>query len=614
MLGKKYWAKITELLMADDVAKTLSFYNDICATQSAISASMKDTWECKLFDIRVQKLGDCVFTFVAQESFPPHMRAVAPLAIGTAGGGLTLWWWLREVTSDLAHQLVTSAARGLILGLVPQPDFTHWLDAAWYLGGALICWELRYELLELLKFFLIFGIRLVHTLIWIHHLIRVWISVASAEQCGPPGLPRTERDSNLTCMAANAGPGHQVGSLLLVSRPPNWDEIWVAGCSPDGSELVCRTTTADGGAWAWVIVRPIPMSVVSPVGGGVARRAPPGVAQASVNWLCTPPNCDQQWDPDAIEVVNLTREANQFLTYMQSNAGVLPVNQAGVAGPLIEVNLPAPPLGPGGLGVGGGVGNPAAAGLGLPAGGDGAAPSNAELKALEAAVAQLQQLALDRGKDKKEKDKGKKHRKSKKRSKKSKKKKKKSKRSSSSRSSTSRSSRSRSASTSSSSSSSSGKSKPLRWKQHGRDQKVTYSDLAHVDQLRLKKRGDLLAFAAKSPGALTAHFLVWIYARLSKGSISRSSQLREASAVSWAHQFSGLTEVRDQKEVLTLCEILDHVNRKEISRALDVLCQRIVAIQQAKVKGGSWEKAEALELVTNQRSLAASSMLALTNA
>ena len=259
-----------------------------------------------------------------------------------------------------------------------------------------------------------------------------------------------------------------------------------------------------------------------------------------------------------------------------------------------------------------GAGNPAGAGLGLPVGGGGASPSSAELKALEAAVTQLQQLALDRNKEEKAKDK--KRRKSKKRSKKSKKKKKKSKRSSSSRSSSSRSSRSRSKSTSSSSSSSSGKGKPLRWKQHGRDQKVSFSNLAHVDQLRLKKRGDLLAFAAKSPGALTAHFLAGIYARLSKGSISRSSQLREASAVSWAHQFSGLTEVRDQKEVLTLCEILDHINRKEVERALDVLCQRIVAIQQAKAKGGSWEKAEALELVTNQRSLAASSMLALTNA
>lgn len=45
---------LKELLTADDVAKTMSFYTDICASQSSISASMKATWECKLFDIRVE--------------------------------------------------------------------------------------------------------------------------------------------------------------------------------------------------------------------------------------------------------------------------------------------------------------------------------------------------------------------------------------------------------------------------------------------------------------------------------------------------------------------------------------------------------------------------------
>lgn len=55
--------------------------------------------------------------------------------------------------------------------------------------------------------------------------------------------------------------------------------------------------------------------------------------------------------------------------------------------------------------------------------------------------------------------------------------------------------------------------------------------------------------------------------------LSRSGQLREASAASWAHQFSGLTEVRDLKE-LTLCEVLDNINRREVIRALDILCQR----------------------------------------
>ena len=142
---------------------------------------------------------------------------------------------------------------------------------------------------------------------------------------------------------------------------------------------------------------------------------------------------------------------------------------------------------------------------------------------------------------------------------------------------------------------------------------MSYEDLCHVDQLKFKKRGDLVSFAAKNPGALTAHFLAGVFARLSKGTVHRSSQLREASVTAWAHQHAGLTEPRDIKEVLTLAEILDHVNRKEIARALDILVQRIVAIQSARSKGGSWEKAEALELISTQRSLASSSMLALTN-
>lgn len=48
---------LKELLMADDVAKIMSFYNDLCASQSSISASMKANWNCKLFDIKVQEPG-----------------------------------------------------------------------------------------------------------------------------------------------------------------------------------------------------------------------------------------------------------------------------------------------------------------------------------------------------------------------------------------------------------------------------------------------------------------------------------------------------------------------------------------------------------------------------
>ena len=43
--------------------------------------------------------------------------------------------------------------------------------------------------------------------------------------------------------------------------------------------------------------------------------------------------------------------------------------------------------------------------------------------------------------------------------------------------------------------------------------------------------------------------------------------------------------------------ILDHVNAKDIEQALDTLVSRISAIQMAKQKGGSWEKAEKIELI-----------------
>ena len=134
-----------------------------------------------------------------------------------------------------------------------------------------------------------------------------------------------------------------------------------------------------------------------------------------------------------------------------------------------------------------------------------------------------------------------------------------------------------------------------------------------MDAQKFKRKGELLAYATKHPGALSAHFLASIYARLSKGRMTQSSQPREANVVQWASQHSGLTEIRDVREVLTLAEAMDCINRREISRAMDVLAQRILAIQQAKRKGGSWEKAECIELIPSGNALASSSMLALTN-
>ena len=227
--------------------------------------------------------------------------------------------------------------------------------------------------------------------------------------------------------------------------------------------------------------------------------------------------------------------------------------------------------------------------------------ANLNMDAMVRAIAELKALA---GKDPGDKDaKKKKKGKDSKKKKESKKKKKKSKKDSSSDSDDS----------SSSSSSSSSSNGPLTWKFKGKSREVTYAQLHAIDKEKFKKKGDLVAYAALHPGALTASFLGGVFARLSKGKMSKSSQLTQASVMSWVNQFSGLSEIRDVREAMTLAEIMDSVNRQEISHAMDVLCQRLLAIQRAREKGSSWDKAMALELIPHGASLATGSMLQLTN-
>ena len=122
-------------------------------------------------------------------------------------------------------------------------------------------------------------------------------------------------------------------------------------------------------------------------------------------------------------------------------------------------------------------------------------------------------------------------------------------------------------------------------------------EVVALEGVKFRKRGDVVAFAAKHPGALTGFFLAGVHARLSHGVVTETRQLRRASVTQWAGSDSSLNEVRDRREVATLAMAMDHVNRRELAQAMDVLSQRILAIQMAKRKGGSWEKAEVLELL-----------------
>ena len=178
-------------------------------------------------------------------------------------------------------------------------------------------------------------------------------------------------------------------------------------------------------------------------------------------------------------------------------------------------------------------------------------------------------------------------------------------------SSSSSTSRSRSMSSASSSSSSSGRL--IRWRARGRDRSVDPRELRELEAKKFKARGELLSFAARKPGALSGYFLSVVHQRLSHGPVRRTASLRNASVSQWAAQHAGLSEVRDQREVATLAQVMDLINLRTLEEAMDVISQRIVAIQQAKKKGGSWEKAEHIELTNPMNSAAApSGLLRLT--
>ena len=559
--------------------------------------------------------------FMLKHPSPFMDRAVVPVTVGLAA---SLHLWLRFLVFEKGPELVVNS-------LVRAGHHWLWgswssdihLDIDWFTilncGTCLILYFSRHELLDLGRA-LVGALRLILRVVGV--LIQVlsgWLSyfhqwLDGSHIVAQASTQTAERDRTLTwsvmAVVGAGGPVLPPGSFALISRPPEWDEVIVLAYADGGQVGICKTTSTDGVDWIWTLVNMVGMFIRLPlIQADGSHQAPAGVVHGDVNWICTPPAGAAMWVPSVAEVANGTAEANLILQQYQAGATGWVVNQPGVAGALV----PLTPVGGGPIGPGGGGGaalagpQPGAAGLGIVPPGD-AGQNQVDLRQLESAVQQLQAMALSPSNSQRSKKKKTKSDKKDKRHKKSKKKKK-----GSGSSSSSDSSSNRSRSRSSSSSSSNGKKKPLRWKADGTDKKVTYSDLSHVDGLKFKKRGDLVAFAARHPGALTAHFLASVYQRLSKSQLTRSSQLRDVSVTAWAHQFSGLTEVRDVKEVLTLAEILDAVNRKEISQALDVLCQRILAIQSAKQKGGSWERAEAIELVDNRRTLASSSMLALTN-
>ena len=473
------------------------------------------------------------------------------------------------------------------------------------LGSFWIAWELRHDIISLVKLF-------VHLLLYLLRCVKAFASQAERD------TTIEEADQWFTCppMAVVAAVGSPlVNSFFLLHNGTSgdWEEVW-CGAQAGIGELVCRTTNEAGDAWIWTLVRVSdPTSMRAPlVGAGplFTRTAPFGVDSALVNWICTPPAQGTQWRPTGPELQALVQEAG--LLAMRANQPPLPTAaQVTLPGQSAVVALQFGVVPPGPA-VAGGAG---ALALALPgaAGALGPAPAMAgdgfQMDAMAKAISELKALAGGTEKSKK---------KDKKNSKKKKDKKKKSKKKKHKKSKgvdTSSSSSDSDKSSSSNGSSGSSRSDGLRWGYKAKTKDIQVADLHALEQVKFKQKGALAAYAAAHPGALTANFLAGIFARLSKGRLKKSSQLRQADVVAWVSQYSGLTEVRDVREALTLGEAMNCVNRKEISRAMDIMTQRILAIQTAKLKGGSWEKAMNIELVAaSGASLCTPAMLALTSA
>ena len=154
----------------------------------------------------------------------------------------------------------------------------------------------------------------------------------------------------------------------------------------------------------------------------------------------------------------------------------------------------------------------------------------------------------------------------------------------------------------------------MKWKHRGKDRTVSPRKLHAIAKEPFKRRCDLLAFASKHPGALTASFLSGLHLAMMKGQVNRTKQLREVNVAAWVNKGCGLSEVRDIREATTIAAAMDKIQQRDLEGAMDILCQRILALQAAKAKNGSWDKAEKLELIGGSgTSMGSAAMLQLAS-
>ena len=129
----------------------------------------------------------------------------------------------------------------------------------------------------------------------------------------------------------------------------------------------------------------------------------------------------------------------------------------------------------------------------------------------------------------------------------------------------------------------------LRWKANAkrRDREVQPESVRELETRKWRARGDLLSFAARHPGALSGYFLAMVHQKLSHGMVRQRSDLNRVSVSQWASQHSGLSEMRDLREVQTIAAAMDLVNVGTLAECMDTLGRRRAAAGRRRSRSSS---------------------------
>lgn len=109
--------------------------------------------------------------------------------------------------------------------------------------------------------------------------------------------------------------------------------------------------------------------------------------------------------------------------------------------------------------------------------------------------------------------------------------------------------------------------------------------------MRFKRRGDVLEYHHKYPGALAARFLCRVHQKLGQELPSDTDELHLTDvAASWASAHALLKDASDQKEVVFLSRLLSELGQNRLPELADFVAMQIREIRAAKAEQSSWDK------------------------